>query len=303
MNRLQPNWDDFRVFLALVETGSLSAAARQLGLSQPTVGRRIQALEEALDKRLFDRLPKGYLPTAAGEALLPMAASMGAAAEAIDRSRAVGDALAGTVRISAGSSMCRFICNRLASLLDGLPGLDLEIAASFQFTNLSRREADIAIRNRMPEQGDLVTQRVAQPAVAVYGSRRYVARNQVDLQPDRYGDWDWVGYDAAHEHLATARWLTEKLKGGRQRFRVATPPEKLYAIKGGGGLGLLSCYAADCEPELVRIGDPIPELRGETWMVVHQDLRQLPRIRTMVDRLTAMFRELAPLFDGQRPIA
>ncbi|WP_422369127.1 LysR family transcriptional regulator [Pelagibius sp.] len=303
MDRSQPNWDDLRVFLALVETGSLSAAARRLGMSQPTVGRRIQALEETLDKRLFDRLPKGYLPTAAAEALLPMAASMGAAAEAIDRSRAVSEELSGTVRISAGSSACRFLCNRMTLLLDGLPGLELELAASFEFTNLSRREADIALRNRLPEQGDLVTQRVARPAVAVYGSRHYVAGREIDLEPDRYAEWDWVGYDEAHQHLATARWLSAKLKGGRQRVRCSTPPEKLYAVKGGAGLGLLSCYAADSEPDLVRVGDPIPELQGETWMVVHQDMRQTARIRAVVDRLLKLFRDHRPLFDGERPIS
>ncbi len=306
MNRTDLSWDDLRVFLALVESGSLSAAARDLGLSQPTVGRRIQSLERALDRRLFDRLPRGYAPTAAAETLVPLATAMAQAAETIDRSRALGSGLRGTVRISAGSPMCRFLCNRIALLLDGLPGLELEIAASFEFTNLSRREADIAIRNRMPEVGDLVTQRVARPAVAIYGSRAYLAKRAVNLvdgvsTPGRLQDWDWVGYDEARQHLATARWLTDKLKGGPQRVRCATPPEKLDSVRGGAGLGLLSCYAADTDPALVRIGQPIPELRGETWLVVHQDLRQTARIRAVLDRLLALFRAQKPLFDGERP--
>ncbi len=296
------DWDDLRVFLALVETGSLSAAARRLGLSQPTIGRRIQALERSLDKRLFDRLANGYAPTAAGEALLPQAQSMADAAYAIERSRATSDALAGTVRISAGSSMCRFLGGRLSGLLEGLPELELEFAASFAFSDLSRREADIAIRNQRPERGDLTIRRMARPAVAVYGSRSYVNRHKVVLRPDNFGAWDWVGYDEGRQHLSTARWLTEKLKGGRQRIRCTTPVEKLDAVRGGGGLALLACYAADTEPDLVRVAAPIPELKASTWMVVHQDLRHVPRIRAMIDRLSDMFRDFAPLFDGKRPI-
>ena len=302
MNSSDLNWDDLRVFLALVEEGSLSAAARRLGLSQPTVGRRILALEQSLDKRLFDRLASGYAPTAGGAALLPMAQSMAEAAEAIERSRAADDALAGTVRISAGSSMCRFLGGRMSWLLERLPDLELELAASFQFTNLSRREADIAIRNQRPERGDLIVRRMARPAVAVFGSRRYVERRKVMLRPGKYRDWDWVGYDEARQHLSTARWLAEKLDGGRQHIRCTTPVEKLDAVRGGGGLALLSCYAADTESDLVRVSEPIPELRGTTWMVVHQDLRHVPRIRAMIDRLAEMFRLHAPLFDGKKPI-
>lgn len=296
------DWDSLRVFLALVENGSLSAAARRLGLSQPTIGRRIQALERSLDRKLFDRMPNGYAPTAAGAALLPMAQSMAEAAEAIERSRASGDALSGTVRISAGSSLCRFLSRRVSRLLDGLTELDLEFAASFQFTNLSRREADIAIRNQRPEHGDLTTRRMARPAVAIYGSRHYVERHKVALGPGNFADWDWVGYDEARQYLSTARWLKEKLNGARQRIRCTTPVEKLDAVRGGGGLALLACYAADTEASLVRVSDPIPELRANTWMVVHQDLRHVPRIRAIIDRLDAMYRDYAPLFDGERPM-
>ena len=147
MNRFPMNWDDLRVFLALVESGSLSAAARDLGLSQPTVGRRIQALEHALDERLFDRLPRGYVPTAAARALLPMAQAMSAAAEAVDRRRAVSDTLEGSVRISAGAAMSRFLCNRVALLLDGMDTADLAEQPSRRTTGLpqvSPREAEVA---------------------------------------------------------------------------------------------------------------------------------------------------------------
>ncbi|HIP77763.1 MAG TPA: LysR family transcriptional regulator [Kiloniellaceae bacterium] len=305
MNRLPMNWDDLRVFLALVESGSLSAAARALGLSQPTVGRRIQALEHALDERLFDRLPRGYVPTAAARALLPMAQAMAQAAEAVDRRRAVSDTLEGSVRISAGAAMSRFLCNRVAVLLDGLPGLDLELAASSQFSNLSRREADIAIRNRMPERGDLMARKVTEPAVAVYASRDYVARNKVTLSLDdppgpAWSRWDWVDYDEARQHLSTAQWLAPRLGGAKARVACSTPAEKLDAIRGGGGLGLLSCYSADTEADLQRLTDPVDELRGETWMVVHQDLRDVPRIRTIADRVVALIHDNAALFAGRR---
>lgn len=308
MNNEALNWDDLRVFLTLVQTGSLSAAARRLGLSQPTVGRRVQALERALDKRLFERLRSGYTPTAAGEALVPLAESMSTAAEAVARRRAESDELAGAVRISAGASACRFLCSRVATLLEGLPELSLEIAASSQFTNLSRREADIAIRNRLPERGDLVTRVVAHPAVAAYASRDYVARHQVDLGSEGgekagWAKWDWVDYDEARQHLATARWLAARAKGARCRVACSTPAEKLDAVKGGAGLGLLSCYAGDGEPALLRVSAPIPELRGSTWLVVHQDLRNVPRIRAVTERLVDLFRENADLFDGKRPLA
>jgi DNA-binding transcriptional LysR family regulator len=165
-------WDDLRIFIAVIETGSLSAAARRLKLSQPTVGRRILALEASLGTRLFDRLPRGYALTAAGSALRPIAADMAVAADAIERQRpTLEDSMGGTVRIAAGSWMSRFLSYHAAELSDGLPGVSLEVFNAYQFANLARREADLALRNRRPEDGRLAVRRLPHPSYAIYGHR------------------------------------------------------------------------------------------------------------------------------------
>jgi DNA-binding transcriptional LysR family regulator len=282
-------WDDLRIFIAVIETGSLSAAARRLKLSQPTVGRRILALEASLGTRLFDRLPRGYALTATGSALLPIATDMALAADAIERQRpTLEGSMSGAVRVAAGGWMSRFLSFHAAELSDGLPGVSIEIFNAYQFANLARREADLALRNRRPEDGRLAVRRLPHPSYAIYGHRDYVRANPKARTEARYRSCRWIGFDETNAHLPTARWLAAR-EAGEPSLRCTQAVNILDGIKGGFGLGMIPCFVGDHEPDLVRVSSPIIDERSELWLIIHEDLRRAPRIRAVVDRIVALF--------------
>jgi DNA-binding transcriptional LysR family regulator len=141
------NWDDLRIFLAVAREGNLSAAARSLRVTQPTVGRRLRALEQRLAARLFDRLSEGFVPTVAGAELLPLAEEMERSAEALERRQAsLADTVSGTVRISVMEAMARFLAEFMLDLRGRLPEIEIELAFTHLGANLSKREADLLIR-------------------------------------------------------------------------------------------------------------------------------------------------------------
>jgi DNA-binding transcriptional LysR family regulator len=291
-------WNDVRIFLTVAETGSLSAAARRLKLSQPTVGRRIQSIERALGLHLFDRRPDGFALTAAGSELLPVAGDMARAADTIERQRpAMEGSLAGVVRIAAGGWMSRFLSQHALELTVGLPGLEIEIFNAYQFANLARREADLALRNQRPQDGKLAVRRLQHPLYAIYGSRRYVQDNPKARTEARFRACRWIGFDETSGHLPTARWLARRLSG-EPTLRCTQSINILDGIKGGFGLGVIPCFVGDQEAELIRVSGPLPDDRSELWMVIHEDLRRAPRVRAVVDRIAELFerhrRVLAP---------
>ena len=204
------DWGDLRFFLAVAEEGSLRAAARRLEHSQPTVGRRVHALEDELGVALFDRLPGGHSLTAQGEALLPHARAMREAAEALDRQLAgKAGGISGSVRVAVGESVGNFLSSRVAELRDALPEIQWELAESHVVVSLSRREADIAVRDVRPETGDLFVSNHGRMRFAIYGSAAYVethrARRRVALE-----ECDWIGYEEEHRFLPSARWRDER---------------------------------------------------------------------------------------------
>jgi len=284
------SWDDLRVFQGIAETGSLSAAGRRLGLSQPTIGRRLQVLEEDLGARLFDRHPDGYLLSAKGATLLPLVEEMVRAGEAIERSRLqLAESVAGPVRISVDPWNCRFISRRLDELMAELPGIELELASNYSFANLSRREADLAIRNRRPSEGRLAARGLPDFDYAVFGARDYVARHPAAFTEARYADCRWIGYDETLDHLPGGQWLAGKIgRGAHLRYNGAAP--FLDGVLGGAGLALMPCFLEQEEPYLVRVSGIVPEMRdAHQWLVVHQDMRDAPRIRLVADKLAGFY--------------
>lgn len=296
------NWDDMRVFLAVAREGSLSAAARQLQVTQPTAGRRLRALEDSLSARLFDRQPQGFVPTAAGAALLPLAEEMERSAEAVVRRQAsIADRITGTVRISIGEVMAQFLTARLPELRADLPEIEIELSVSHLLANLSRREADLVIRECLPDSPGLIARRVGSFAFAVYGSRDFVARNPAAQGESRYGDCAWVSYDEEHNYFAGQRWLLERLGGRLPGVRVNDAMVLQEAVRSGVGLGVLACFAADAEPELLRLTPPLPDVVTGQHLIVHRDLRRLPSVRAVMDALIALFEREAPVLAGEAP--
>src|SRR5215469_10458437 len=213
------DWNDLRVFLTLAREGSLTAAARKLEVSHPTVARRIKSLEEAIGTRLFDRLPDKFVPTPAGEELLLDAEAMERAAESIDRRSAglVADTAHGTVRLSAGEAMAGFIARHLPRLRRNLQCVEFELTASHQLANLSRREADLLIRDQVPDLASIVARRLGRVAYAVYAAQCW---QPVDLAPATLRRLPWAGFDDDHAYMPGQRWILDLLDGTRPSVRV-----------------------------------------------------------------------------------
>ena len=293
------SWDDMQVFLAVARKGSLSAAARQLKVTQPTVGRRLKALEETLSARLFDRLPDGFVPTPAGEELLPLAEEMERTAEAIQRRQAtLADRVSGTIRLSVFEISAQFLNDHLPELQARLPEVEFEVAISHQNANLSKREADLVLRACLPENPALIARKLGSIAYAVYGEAGLVNRYPAARTEARYRDCPWVGYDNDHASFDTQRWLAEKLEGRPPLVRVNNGLVVFDAVRKGAGLGVLPCFSADGDPALVRLTPPLPELDRDEHVIVHPDLRRVPLVRAVMDELIELFKREAPVLSG-----
>jgi len=293
------NWDDLRVFLALAREGNLTAAARRLDVSHPTVARRIKALEAAIGGRLFDRLPDRFALTAAGEELLADAQAMEQAAESIHRrSAGLGDTAHGTVRLSAGEAMTAFVAHHLPRLRRNLQCVEFELVASHMLANLSRREADLLIREQVPDLASIVARRLGRVAYAVYGAAELAI---ADPSPGALRRMPWVGFDDDHNYMPGQSWLLDLLDGARPAVRVNNWLVLHEAARTGTGLAVLPCYLGDGDPALRRVGPVLEEVAADQWLLVHRDLRALPRVRAVMDALIELFREERAVIEGRRP--
>jgi len=291
------NWDDLRVFLAVARSGSLSGAARSLGVNHSTVFRRIGAFEAALDVRLFDRLSNGYVLTAAGEEMREAALRVEDEIAALGRKVAGQDLrLSGTVRIATIDMLALGLLPRhLAGFRAAYPGVGLEVTVSNATVNLSRREADVALRvgGRPPE--TLVGRRVGRLVFAAYGAVAQMA-GEADVS---LSGRDWIGFDSDHEPLV--RRFAQFLPKVRPIFRVNSIAAAMAAAKAGIGLAPLPCGIADLEPDLARVASLPDDFTLDLWLLTHEDLRRTARIRAFLDFLAEALAKEAPLLEGLLP--
>ncbi len=293
------DWDDLRVFLTLSRESNLTAAARRLGVSHPTVARRVKSLEDTIGARLFDRLPDRFVLTAAGEELLADAQAMERAAESIHRrSAGLTDTTHGTVRISAGEAMTAFLARHLPRLRRNLQCVEFELVASHMLANLSRREADLLIREQVPDLASIVTRRLGRVAYAIYGSAGLAAKG---TSRDALRRLPWIGFDEEHDYMPGQGWLLDLLDGTRPGVRVNNWLVLQDAARVGAGLAVLPCYLGDGDPALRRLGPVLAEVAADQWLLVHRDLRDLPRVRGVMDSLIRLFQEERAAIEGQRP--
>jgi len=288
------DWDDVRVFLAVAREGSMRAAGRALGLSQPTVARRLAAFEATFGgPTLFDRLPEGLRLNAAGEQLVPAAEGVEYAVLTLERRRAaVSPVLNGTVRVSTGECAAGFLARCLsASTTTALPsGITLELVDELRQTaNLVRRQADMALRHEPPEGGDFYISKAGTFACAVYRRRGADAGA-------------WVTYTDEQAHYAPARWVQRQLEetGKQVALRASSMLMHLEAIRAGTGRGVLPCYVGDGQPLLERLTPPIPEIAAEYWIIVHRDLRRAACVRAVIGWMKALFAEQRDVLAGNR---
>jgi DNA-binding transcriptional LysR family regulator len=297
------DWNDARYFLAVARLGSLSRAARQLGVQQSTAGRRIAALEAALGARLFERMPEGLSPTAAGQLFLTCAERIEDEVLSAERQLAGKEGRAtGRVRITAPQALgFELLVPLLLRLKAEQPGIVVELVADNAPLDLSRRHADLALRLAMPTQRRLVARRLGVVVDALYASREYLAL----AGPVRSGalaNHSFIDFDESFVRRDTAVWLSERLLGARCALVVNGTHGILSAVRAGFGIGLLPCWLAEGEPRLVRVLAE-DEIEHELWLVVHPDLRRAGRIRAVSDFLVRELLRLRPLLAGRSTAA
>lgn len=279
------DWDDLRTFLAIARHGSLSGAARALGVTQPTMGRRLSALEQRTGARLLQRLPGGYALTPLGESVLGNAERIEMEALAAERVITGRDvALAGTVRLTTVDTLAaRIVAPALAALQRRHPGIIVELVPDTRTLSLSKREADIAIRLSRFEGHDVVARKVGAIALGLYASPEWQDRSDDDVRLVTVLD------DQAH--LPEAVWLRDIFPKATIAFRSNSREVQLWAAKSGAGIATIACYRADAEPGLVRIRPEIPALTRDVWLGVHGDMRHMPRIREVMDAIITVLAE------------
>ncbi|MBU2606788.1 MAG: LysR family transcriptional regulator [Alphaproteobacteria bacterium] len=282
------SWDHCRSLLSVYRTGSLSAAARALGVTQPTVARHVEQLEQALGGgALFTRSPQGLAPTEAAEALIPHALAMEASAAAMVRAASgPDDALAGVVRITASEVIgTEVLPPILAGLAANYPQLAFELVATNETADLLRRDADIAVRMARPSQTALIARKVGHVELGMFARSDYLARRGTPASLNDLSGHALVGFD--HETAAAQAVRDLGLDLHREMFALRTDSDvaQLSAIRAGFGIGICQIGLARRDPHLVRLFPAEMAFQLETWVTMHGDLRSNRRMRLVFDHL------------------
>ncbi|MGA7488031.1 MAG: LysR family transcriptional regulator [Xanthobacteraceae bacterium] len=277
------SWDDFRYVKAIADTRSLAGAAESLGVNHSTVFRRLGQIEQLLGSRLFERGRAGYAPTACGEQMVELAERMGEDIVAFER-KATGQDLrpSGELRITTNDVL---LLHLLSDVLIGFrrayPEIVLDILVSNQRLNLSKRDADVAVRATYQNPDSLAGSKIARIAWAVFGPAKLAGR---PFDPDIDGPrHDWVAFVDPVAISKAAKWLREHAGETRVVYKVNTMIGLAQAAAGGVGLALLPCYVGGVAAGLAQLSPPLPELEGELWLLTHPDLRNTARVRAFLD--------------------
>lgn len=278
------DWEDLRHFHALGRLGTLSAAARALGVEHATVARRVAHLEEKIGAKLVDRRGRRLSLTAKGQQIASIATRMSEDALTIERAALNADNRhAGTVRVSAPPALATaLLAERLVRLRQRHPGIDVVVIGETRYASLGRREADIAVRMARPEQGDLTVTKIDEIGFSLYADPAYLAAT-------READWSFVGYEETMASSPQERMLVQIAEGRPVAIRASSLEFQLAAVKAGGGVALLPDFMA-ADLNLTRLPLPGDPLTRELWLVVHTDIKDVPLIRAVLDALAGKVR-------------
>ena len=294
------DWRALQDVVAVAETGSLSAASRRLNVSQPTVGRRIENLEDKLGAVLFTRTAQGLLLTELGENIIESAKRMQEEAFSIERiATGANQQLQGTVRLSLIEDLGIFwLPKKLAEFHKQFPQLSVEVNIDNKNVNLLRREADIAVRLARPGRPDLVCRKAGHFRMALYASREYLAENGT---PKRFSDLKnhfLVGFDPAMGFSKQLIKFESLFNSINIRHRSNSHMEMIEATRSGIGCSVLSCLVADSHDDLVRLWPRQFSHNQDIWLVTHAEIHKNARIRAMFDFLIGALEEDADSFTG-----
>ena len=293
------DWNDLKAFLAVARTGRLTAAAARLGADHTTIGRRIGALEADLGLSLFHRSPSGYALTDEGEALVPAAEAMEAAALQTAGAAAADGTISGEVRIGAPEGFgSLFLGPRLCALLDRHPELEVQLVAAPSTFSLSKREADLAVTLSAPTEGRLTARKLTDYALGFYAAPEYLAaRPEVRTLDDLKGH-RLIGYIEDLVYAPELDYLAQIGLSAEPRLKSSNLIAQLQATAAGAGVCVLPRFAASSEPTLRPVLAEQVSLTRELWLIGHADLRDLPRVKAAADFIVEQVRANRGLFGG-----
>ena len=281
------DWNQARAFLVTAEEGSLSAAARALGLTQPTLSRQVAALEETLGVTLFERVSKSLILTEAGIELAEHVRSMGEAASRISLTASgQSQQIEGLVTISATDIMaCYLLPDILRSLRERAPGIDIRVHCTNSLSDLRRRDADIAIRHVAPDHPDLYARKIRNTPARMYAARSYLEQRDRPLSLETAQDLDIIGFDNTDELIQHLRAMGLPVTAAN--ISICSPNGIVaweYARK-GLGLCVMADEVADKCPEVVPVFADLDPVLFPIWLVTHRELHTSRKIRTVFDHL------------------
>ena len=278
-------WDDIRYFLSVARGGSLSEAARTLGVQHSTVARRIDAMEQALGVRLFDRLPRGWPLTEEGRELVERAGRIEEEAHGFVRAARGAVTLQGTVRLSVPPVFgSHFLVPRLAAFRRAYPEVLLDVVGETRAANLFRHEADLSVRLSRPQEAGLAARRLGTMRFALYGTPEWAAR--------RCEQWEFIGYNETLAEAPQQQWLV-RFAQDRPFALVTNDLVSIYrACQAGMGVALLPRFIVDGGGTVQEMStQPACDVEREIWLAVHPDVRRSPRVQAVADALAEAVRE------------
>jgi len=285
------DWNQARAFLATAEEGSLSAAARALGQTQPTLGRQVAALEQHLGVTLFERVGRSLALTQSGLELLDHFRAMGDAAGRVSLAASgQSQAIEGQVSITATTVMATYhLPAMLKRIREIAPGIEIEIVASSDVRDLTRREADIAIRHVRPEQPDLIAKLVGETSAHLYASTEYLETYGRPATGSDLSDADFIGYEHPERLLPVLNPLGLTLT--RRNFKIVTASGTviLELVKQGLGISVMPKELAALNPGLEPVLPELEPIPIPIWLVTHRELHTSRRIRLVFDLLAEAF--------------
>jgi DNA-binding transcriptional LysR family regulator len=272
----QLDWNQLKAFLETAETGSLSAAARKLGLTQPTLSRQVAAIEQRMGVTLFERVGKTMALTATGLDLLEHARAMGAAA----------DALRLAASVSASDAVAAYLLPPLVQQLrEQEPGIAIEVIASNALSDLLRREADIAVRHVKPEQPELIARLIREAAANFYASESWVKAHGHPRTAEEAAHLPFIGSDRSGRFLAYLRQHGLPLNEANFSCYADHTVAHWALVRQGMGIGAMMDEIAQQTPGMVRVLDEVPPVLFPIWLVTHRELRTSRRIRVVFEAL------------------
>lgn len=278
-------WDDLKHFLAVARAGSLVDAARQLKASPATVGRRVAALEAKLGAHLFDRKQTGYALTESGVAIHSKAEQVEEAVLSVEREVLGRDLhVSGRVRLATSDELAaNLIVPHLGEFRRRHPGILLEVVAKVDLANLSRREADVAVRSARPEQNNLMIRRAGWWKCGLYAAKSYATAHDLVAGLPNFSNLDIITWTEEYAHYRGGPWFAEHAPDATVALQANTRRIHYGACKAGLGLAILPCLSADQDPDLVRLLPPEEVFVAELYLVTHRDLSRTARVRAVMD--------------------